>query len=299
MIMLKRLIVFFLITVVFAGCSRSKSPVKENETLIADTLQYWIVKDSEGNTVLRFKDMPATEKSSGSTSAYEIVVYPQFSSVAAMQEGILTGNLGEYGDNAIKDMKESALRRGNGQEMVIVGLDDMLDVSLPEDSCLDYVTWYGDSYDFHFCSPENHTDLYGGIYQIFEQETFDKCAAEYAPEDLLSDIENSHGRMELLSDNVIEDRNARVISYKLNGYQTNVFYTLTSGNKTVHVFERYHGNYDYPGAFTGGKHDPVPYEIVLHAQDDKFYLEVLIHLPTSRPSVEWLSSFGLKPYVEK
>ena len=106
---------------------------------------------------------------------------------------------------------------------------------------------------------------------------------------------------EIIAIETEDDRNARVVYCKNNAVASKeVVYEIQNNERTLYVEEFY--ILDRFGTANTERlaiSETTPKSVKVFGEDDGYVWYLRISDPTSRPSVEWLSSFGLKPYVEK
>lgn len=252
-----------LLLIFLCGCSRGVEVLRNS--------QYSILEE-HGEYSIKFHN-PADVYSSGSDiliGTAEMAVAVEFTSITEMKQAIEPGHFSEYE----LDIIQSKFEKNSRGEIKICNTDKLYDVTLPDDVETRVIEWFGDSYIFLIgenCSL-NFTD----------QSGYDECAKQ-------NNIES--GKSKIISVETIEDRNARVVTYESYLSATPrkmVTYSVASGGKTITVAERYNLN----------ESDTVPFSINFWGNCDGAYFTGYIYELTERPSFEWVTSFGLTPYVE-
>lgn len=86
-----------------------------------------------------------------------------------------------------------------------------------------------------------------------------------------------------------EDRNATVCVYddKIGKPCKAIYYTISTEDHLLYVWEKYYTEEDAH----------VPESVLIYGQRGTAYFSVVIWKIQTRPSVEWLSQFGLTPYL--
>ena len=233
----------------------------------------YAIMDNDGTYTLRFHEpLPGKDKGNVNISTPGGTLV-RFDSVAKMKEAIETGNFSKQQLEAIRNR----FARKDG-EILSVNTNKLYEAALPEDMEATEVTWTGDDYFFTV-----------------------KCKSDDVSVRLEFDTKEEHDQhkkkmMEFLelNDDIVQykedDRDATVYEYKLRfGISMRiVMYTLQSNGKTTMVQETYRmtgTEAKFQGVWLCGEQDGA-----------YFYADIDC---ASRPSVEWLLSIGLKPYVEK
>jgi len=244
--------------------------------VISDNNNYIIKKDN-GKTLLQFKKFTIETLNNG-TYEMEANILPIFRNLKEMKSNILEGSIDE------KYLK--GLQRFANEEYVleICDLDSLSDVRLPNDVTLDHVTWHGKDYSYSIawnCGT-------GSVRYLTEDEYYSNALPECSKLDLVDSVKIRYTEY-------IEDRQANATVY-MAGHQlyTNLLYQIVDENRILYVSETYVGGADggYPPRtirICGEENGVYFYGFFLIAYDDPAAV---------RPSVEWLSSFGLTPYVE-
>lgn len=156
---------------------------------------------------------------------------------------------------------------------------------LPEQVSTGTVYWGGETYAYSLDFPDN----VHGYFICLKSEAFtQRYKMEY-----IDYIDNP--LFTLKETKTVSDRNATEYYYTTSqGRLKAIQYTLESGNKKIFVCEKYalELNHDL-----GDVSDTVPYQINLFVFDENNTCEILLYDFTSRPTEEWLLSFGMEPYV--
>lgn len=276
----KRLL-FFLIAVsivlCFSGCSRRdvKDDPYEDEYYGEDV---FYVHEVNGRFYLQFTDEFMEDYGSEISFAQEGCIsaprYPRFRSVAQMQQHI------KEADIPWVDMLGIYQKCGGSDYLRIFDPDKLYDVRLPFGMEAETIKWTGDGYTFQvdgFLSPSASVDYY------YNEEDF-KEEYEYIYTNFSSDSST------VISEKQVASRNATV--YKMeNKYDSGfvvVQYTIEKADRTLYVHEKYDTMEDY--------HIKKPRSIYIFGEENGGYFQVSSHFLKTRPSVAWISSFGLKPY---
>lgn len=239
----------------------------------------------DGTCYMRFADdifaKTETWRALSRASGCIALVYPKFDSVAEMKAEILSGDLDDSQLYAIwftaKDKKM----------VEIYDLDKLQIPLLPTDYTLTRAKWYGISYSVGFKG--NSAVVSSGSVSCMGEE---KYRSLFEQQLAIATNENH----KVMSDTVVSERNARVIHSSTGVAELrDVFYTLSGANGyTLHIMETYVLRY-YRNTSTDTS-DTVPQSIHMFGTNGENYFHSYFHKPKERPSVEWLSSFGLTPF---
>ncbi len=286
--MLKRTFVFFLVFVLFSalcGCS-TKVPATLPEGVVADT-DFYIITEDGGECILRFKDKyeessAAQEDSISSMSAS--LRYPTFDSLKEMKAAILTGRF-DY--DGLKALYRSA---GKDNELKIVDPRNLQTLLLPECAMQTDVVFYGSHYNIS----AQGGDLGTAVVQVYKdaelvEKRYHERFTTWMPTQTVYSITTE------------QDRNATVYHHSSNAAEFRTYYyELSVPNGVMYIEEMYMINYfneEHDRAKLVSDVKPRLINIYCVTQDGGFYTG--LHHLESRPSVEWLFSFGLTPYVEE
>lgn len=260
-----------------SGCNAKSTVYKADD---------YTITQIDGKYYMNFyeKYEPPAESVSSSCA---IADYPKFTSVSEMKTAIETGNFSESELETLRMNSYSADSKENGT-LEICNPAALYDLAFPksEDFYLSHIIWYGTSYSF---------ELRGsipGYLKYTNSEVFSKkFQAQYT-----NFFEQN--QIELISQETVSDRNATVYTYKtFAGKFLSVRYTITGSGKTMYIDENYIIEWyrqDSPASVS----DTVPHVIKVWCIDNGNYLYGGFREFTERPSVAWLTSFGLREYVE-
>lgn len=207
-----------------------------------------------------------------------------FSSVQQMKSKILTGEFTQQEASYLK-----RLDPGGSLYKYCIDFDDLYEAVLPQGVRQTQIAWSGKFYNFYFS--HSYSDSVGYINPI-DGSSF-RHYREYVNESYYKDQDEDNV---YLGSSQISDRNATAHYFSRKSYApvsttnyVDLWYELTDGEKTLYVQE----------CFKLSKHNRyVPYKInILGKQGDAYY-HIYLGSLKSRPTEDWLLSFGLKPYVE-
>lgn len=255
-------IILTVLLLILSGCSKS------NEVCSNDLYGIYEV---DGEFILRFhnEDINVSNPNHSGTLKAPDITFP---SVSSMKKAILNA---DFSTDALDAIIRKA--RADDGDVVICNLNKLYDAVLPEGEKLARVRWFIDSYSFSM-----HT-LSGSLSLATESDVKDFAD--------LYGFDPNNPNVTIESKSTEEARNATVYEYKLNNYNEEwkcVIYTQSTKDKTITVVEQY--NY--------GTSKTVPETICFWGNcGDAFFTGKLTGF-TERPSYEWVTSFGLKPYVE-
>jgi len=156
----------------------------------------------------------------------------------------------------------------------IIDVDHVCDPLLPDDLFVGCVDWEGPSYAFEF----DGRNAVSGILRVLTKEDY---ATVFADEyETFFDRET----ITVLSRINVADRNAEVVRYRTStgeDYQA-IRYALANGVKVVEFYRVQEGT---PLA--------IPEKVALYGESGDAAFQAELYDLTERPSVEWLSQFGL------
>lgn len=275
--------VFCLLAFGFYGCSQKE--VHEDSATIISNDKYTLLKSPDGTFSMIFPESKTPAHDNSGTQVNEMLYVPVFSSVEEMKSKLLSGDIPEQQIEGLRHISA-----GTSNVLKIANPEAFCEATLPDDMEVSEIYFYGTYYTQNV---QSETGINGYVEEVETVQAFKEIIKEGYP---LGLGENT----EILSVQHIKDRNAQVTTYHLqNGYHTLVSYEIHQDNATTYVVEHYDGNYDYSDVFTSSESDPIPSTIRFFKEEHGLYLKGFLYSLPSRPSVEWLSSFGLTPYVEE
>ena len=261
------------LAMVFAGCTASKQSLDRY-----DTSMYYIHQEG-GQYWLTLKNS-VEELNNSSINASTGYLFPRFTSVAEMRQGIISGSYLEDRDAKLYMTALTAVCPKNEDgSLQIVNLDELCDFNKPQDMDISLIEWQGDNY---WASLKGET-TYAYIHYVETEAKYPGYLGEY--KDFLTDPLITIDRQE-------EDENRGAIVYYVHNDWAEfkyICYEISVGAKHVYVQEVY-------ALARSGAHGP--YRITLWGKEDVGCFCVVMYDLTERPSVEWLSQFGVREYVE-
>ena len=200
--------------------------------------------------------------------------YP-FRSVKEMKDTIINGSFTqEQHDYLIEAMSNS-----NGS-VYVFDIDNLYEATYPSD--LDMTLYFhGSSYSWRTNTDDD--DSLGVSLSLTSEEIF---ASNRDLEDSLRSYN------EVTSVTSTEDRDATIIDYiRFDGDVIKaIIYTIETDEKTLVIVEEHYIEYE--------NKSQNPYQVAIYGHQADEYFYVRLYNLTERPSVEWLSQFGIKEYVE-
>lgn len=200
------------------------------------------------------------------SSSIKDTVY--FETVDAMVTAIRTNSLSP---DQCETIRNSFPQDANG--IRIVDLDHVFDAALPDGLFVNCVEWEGPSYTFEF---DDENGVFGNL-RVLTKEDYETLYA-----DQYTAFFDRAGITVLARGNVA-DRNAEAVLYEApDGTRRAIRYALANG---VTVVETYFA--------PGGTSSAIPVTVELYGETDAAAFYAKLYELTERPTIEWLSRFGL------
>ena len=233
-----------------------------------DNGNYYLVFEQEPNS-----NPPGNESINGSELWHGV----NFDSLQEMYDDFMDCNFSESELSHI----QALLERYSGK-LSIPNLDNLCQPVLPENIRWDGgATWTGtDRYALHI--KQDVSIRFSFI--ITNREHYERR------KNTLTNYTGSE-TLEVIAVEYIEDRNATVYytKSKKNSHESSfLVYVITEGDKEILVEE--HQNIGQ---------DPLSNYMNVYIRENGFYGSLYIEYDENRPTVEWLSSFGMEPYETK
>ena len=163
---------------------------------------------------------------------------------------------------------------------------NLQEVRLPTGMRHKNVSWEGVLYTQSFSSDQNSY----GYVTVYPQARYE----EKYQKDYVNRLKASS--ISIIKEEKISDRDATLIYYNTQLAEMKcVRYILEDGNKTYVVEEEYFLSAVYVDESLIS--DSIPYRITMYCTDGTNYYVIAIYYPDSRPTEEWLLSFGLTKFV--
>lgn len=251
--------------------------------------QYYTVYSQNDQWFMKFHPERWSSKSSGNTNANIAVSFPEFRSLSDMQNRIKSGKIAPYELSGLYYQSTDHI-------LTICNLNKLYDLVAPEEFSYSRIVLWGEEYEFAADSSSVTGSIVCTTADIYEQAL--KHHTDYI----------STQNRSVIAQTTAEDRNARIVysknkssAYKDKLYR-DIFYEIQTQTQTLYIRESSILEY-LPGVHTEDAlmqldiSNSVPEDVYIFGNNGTncFYAELQGF--TERPSVEWLSSFGLKPYT--
>ena len=193
----------------------------------------------------------------------------QFSSLKELKNAITEG---KFTEKQLAHMQENFPRNKSGN-VLLCNVNKLYNAAVPEGVEVGSIHWYGDNYSF----------------MLNEDGRLNFCSKN-AYDEFMSSMEVNADAVSIVDETTTSDRNAKVVEFKnlLGEPRKRITYSFTANTKTITIAEEYHLD----------ESEAVPYRIKFCGTDNGVYFTGYMYGFTERPSYEWVTSFGLKPYVE-
>ena len=241
-----------------SGCSSSK---------------YKLIKE-DGNYYITYGTPSAQISSIGCEPEYHV----PFKSMTEMKDAIVNVNFTDEQLERFSRLQPNARREG---KIYFLNIDELYEPVYPLDLELT-VECGANYYDWIFTNATGSKSIAmnpnAGQY-LSERETVEAYIKSLEDKDILS-VTN------------ISDRNSTVIEY-IDGHGNeikSIYYTIKTGEKNLIVIEKIYTN----AVDKAGSRD----YIEIYGEQREGYFTMIIYKTDERPSVEWLSQFGIKEYVD-
>lgn len=232
-----------------------------------------------GKCYISFRPVEETEAESNKGDAYvsAVIIGPTFSSVVEMKNDIENNNLSEQ---ELYTIRTHYAKDGLWE---ICDLDNLYDARLPGETSIKQIALRGKSYSFTL---ENYIAASCFINCLDEADYNKAFEEEYLG------FPNEHE--EVIWEEQTEDRNATIKYFRTEaGVFKRLEYTLQQDGRMLYVIEEYILSF-----YTGSKptSDTIPRTVTVYGEENGGYYKVWVLEPVERPSVEWITSFGLVPF---
>ena len=259
------LICVFLLSTLLCGCS-----FNTKETIQYDTPLYSITaKDGLYNLTPKnpLSDIDASMR----------WPLPQFQSVAEMRQGIISGSFTENELYALSLRSPSA---AGGIE--ICDVNNLYHCTAPADLNLKCITWCGKYYDFAFSGET----VWGGVNCYNKEDYTEKYDREYQ-------FFFTNPYITLLKQEENNERSATIYYGNTDVAELKfICYEIRVGNKKMFVQEIYRLKHNNDKVEVSSE---VPQRVEFWGEENGGYFYGNFFDFTERPSVEWLSEFGITP----
>lgn len=256
-------------TIAFSGCSHeAKGSTQYTTPLYSITVE-------DGQYYLT----PTTDLSS--VDARQALIYPKFSTVSEMRQGIISGSFTE--ENLYALSRSSANADGT---IDICDLDDLYECTVPSELGTKNIVWCGKYYYFNLINISGRS-VWGSIRCCDEDTFINNFSKEYMG--FLSNPNATLTRQE-----EIDERSATIYytTTATNAKLKYICYEIQEGDKHIFIQEEYLLEIEHDLLKTSST---VPLSISYWGTDGSGHFYGHLHDLSERPSVEWLSQFGLTP----
>lgn len=268
--------IFLLLTL--HGCSvKTKETPKSGDSLHTaeetqyDTLLYSITVE-DGQYYLTPK---TTQSHVDASMAFPV---PEFQSIGEMRQSIINGS---FTDQELYALSRHSQRPDGGIQ--ICDVDHLYECTAPDEFVLDKIQWYGKHYSWELTDET----VRGVIYCYNEEEYTENLNKKY--KDFLS---NPH--VTLIEQQETDERSATVYYGKTSYAKVkDICYAICVGDKKMLIQERYLLETEVDGVEVSSD---VPRIIEFWGIENGGYFYGYFFYFKERPSVEWLSEFGITPY---
>ena len=267
--------------VAVGGCAEDNANVATDTIQIEEPTNYhtsmYSITAQNGKYILT-PTVPLPKEDHGEVNYSKVALYPTFTSIQEMRHGILNGPISQY------ELSCLVLPSQNTDHSIeICDPHHLYEFTAPEEFHLMRISWSGKSYG---CSLYG-SNVHGGI-DCYDQEDYDKSFHQNYQDFLTNPLVTITGQ------NATSDRFATVY-YGDTGVAKlkYICYELSTGDKTMYIQEEY---------LLESKNTPesvssdVPSSIQFWGKQNGGYFQGTFFDFTERPSIQWLSQFGIVPY---
>lgn len=233
---------------------------------------YTIIEE-EGQHYIVFED-PAVYEYEGQQQLASV----QFNSLTEFKESVTNNKL------SASDKEIVATFERDEVGILTPDFNNLFEPDIPNDCTIGLISWEGIYYSFGVSTSSEAFGFITGYSQEKYNEIFQEDFENYFDQDTIISITE-----------IIETDDGKTIAtYRTSMAELkNIRYTILVGNKTIVVDERYTlANEWLPTS------DTVPSRITLYITQNDRYSVMMMHSFEEKPSEEWLSKFGMHPYVE-
>lgn len=273
----------------WTGCSSKME--KPTEICKEYHNSYYSIINENGRYYLIPKTEVGVQGNTTSVDVYRVLLFPQFASVADMRQGIITGSYMEEDELLAEAYLFSFDYQADNEvstinDIEICNIDNLYECILPTDLTTRYIEWHGKDYVYKVYG-ETAT---GWIYCCDVDQYTAELSSEYKEFLYNPDVT-------VTEQWDTEERNASV--YYVTTVHGNklkyICYEIQEGDKRVFIQETYALELDHD--LTEPSAD-VPTMVYFWGTDNSGYFTGWLSDMSERPSLEWLSQFGLREYVE-
>lgn len=213
----------------------------------------------------------------------------EFDSVSDLRETLTQETLDEDQLFTIRNF----FPRSEDGRILIIDPQKIAIPTLPPDMMIRSVTLSGTSCTFYIAPPNYETSPVGfrGPFRFSTPKEH---------EDNMKYLQNfgntfdSKDGYELISKTTTTDRNATIYEYITPaGTFRQIHYVITDGDKTLHIRENYRIAPPPDATYPVETSETVPIELRVYGSVGENYFSVSSYSLTARPSIEWLSAWGV------
>lgn len=265
-----RIIALLTVFLTLAGCGKQSL----NTRVITSNEDYSIVTDGDGYYLV----FDENSENANDITASEVAPTLSFKSIVEMKEKVLGGQLSE---EEISILGQFA--KNDADKIKVCDFNNLFDAVIPKNAAVKEVNWSGGEryvFDIDFADMEGNASL-----RVHTEESYQSVFETYH-----TGLSNN-GNLHITE---IEDRNATEYSYTTATAKCKtVSYVLHSNGFELLVDETYvlEINDDLKNLISTS--ETVPVDIRILGTNENGWFEVYLYSLTERPSVEWLSAFGL------
>lgn len=239
------------------------------DKVVIMTSDYWITeKDGE------FYLCPTNYKGTGPTwpeddninIAAPDLIY--FDSLAELKSDFLQGN---FTDEEMTDISMLNWNpyKGLQPKILLFDVKNLAEPMLPESMTVEEIYCSIGSYTLEYTNESRFSIIRQAEYNNWEERML-KYTLGSTPEDYIATA----------------DRDAKVYKSKYSSTPIGHYYTITTEDRTIQILEYY----------SATSTSSVPYKIELAGTHNGYCFKATIDLLSERPSIEWLSQFGVKKF---
>ena len=271
-----RIILTILIIALLSGCSATPPLAQQLPKENPVEMPYDIITEN-GESYIVLRDSTEAEIIENATVC-ELAPIICFDSISEMLQDIKTGNFTEEELYQLKRFKTDDTGR-----TMICDLSKLWDGCTPDDFDSQRIEWGGSGYSITYYDSES--ELHATFDCTFTKESLDNAILEEKA------WVNRDGHT-MVSTSQDTERNATIYiyeyynhMYKVKKQNKEIHYTITGDNMELFVRECYNDS-------------DVPRSIDVFGEKNGYYFCVMLYHLQERPSVEWLSQFGVQDFVE-
>ena len=253
------------------------NPEYVHETLVEGTLstdQYTLVADESGCYISFLDEYAASDEDKLACSVMEI----SFDSMADLVNGFRNNQLNEHQ----RIVLQSAFPM-NEKGIKICDLNRLYDAVLPDGTYVSSVMLHGETYD---CFVKGDLFKSGSLSYVDDWTTSKDRMYDWSKGATVTREEKS----------TFDGVSCRIVEY-YNSTQTyrDIFIETEKDGKKVDMVIRYLLEDKRP--FPESVSDTAPWNVRMYCEDNGVFYDISLKEFTETPTYEWLSSFGLTPYV--